>query len=86
MTAVQRGELGLAEAFDDGEDGGIDEADPGVRIAVNQVADSNIIFSLEILDNVRALDQVVNKRALCYGATIGREPVVEFGQDRGGNK
>lgn len=54
VAPIERRQLGFAETLDDGEDGGVDEPDIGVGIAIAQLADAGVVGRGEISDDVCA--------------------------------
>jgi hypothetical protein len=59
VAVIQGSELGLVEALDDGEDGGVDEADVGVGVTVAKVTDADVVLRLKVFDQVGAGGDVV---------------------------
>lgn len=50
VPVVERRQLRLAKPFDDREDGGVDEADVGIGVAITQLTDSPVVLRQQILD------------------------------------
>ncbi len=62
VPTIEGGEFGFVEAFGDGKDGGIDEADAAVRVAAGDFTDTRIVFSEQVCDLVCASGDVIEER------------------------
>lgn len=75
VAMVKRRQLGLAQALDHSEDGGVDEADPKVRVGGEQIAHPAIILGEQILHNERSsIDLIEDQREPIAGKSPA-EPI-----------
>ncbi len=82
VGAIERRELRLVKAFDDREEGGIDEADVGVGVSIAELPDAGVVRRQEVGDDIgtrfdvaEQCDQNAGMKALLY-------PVVDLDEDR----
>ena len=81
VAPVEGRELRLVEPFGDGEDGGVDEADVGVGVAVAAFADTTVVGGHEVFDLERAGGDVVEEREPSAGAETALRPVLDLDED-----
>jgi hypothetical protein len=62
VAVVEGGELRFVEALDDSHDGGVDEADIGVGVAIAELADAELVLGQEVFDAEEASNNVIDKR------------------------
>jgi hypothetical protein len=62
VAVVQRRELGLVESLDDSENGGIDEADIRVGVAVAEIADTPVVIGNQVFYMKCIREDVIEKR------------------------
>ncbi len=62
MAVIERCQLGFVEAFDDGEDGGVDKADVRVGTPITEVSDARVILGHQVVDEVGAHADVIEQR------------------------
>jgi hypothetical protein len=80
---VKGGELGLAEALCDGEDGAVNEADFEVGVGPHQLGDAFIVARGQVLNvQLPGLDRVEQLRE-GVRSEFAAEQVVKLDQDRG---
>jgi len=85
VPAIERGELWLVESLDDGEDCGVDEANPSVGVTLAKVADANVVFRDKTLDSIRAGKNVVEEGPARFWPPCLMDEVVHFYENRSGN-
>ena len=59
MAAIEGGELGFAEAFDDGEDSGVDEAHGGIVVAFGDLKNAVVVLGDKVFDEKVAVEDVL---------------------------
>jgi hypothetical protein len=85
VAVVERGELGLAEALCDGQDGAVKEADFEVGVGPHQLGRSVVVACGQVLDGQLAgLDRIKHLRER-LGAEFPSEHVVKLSQNRRGD-
>jgi hypothetical protein len=79
---VERRQLALAETFDNGEYGRIDETEPEIRVLIEQIADASVVACDQVDDSNSARLDVVEKFAdRASHAPCPGEPI-EFDDNR----
>ena len=81
MAAIEGGELGLTEALDDGQDGGVDEADVGVRVAFDDLVDAVVILREEVFNMEVAAADIRQEGETSLIPQYLSRPVINFDQD-----
>ena len=81
VAAVERRQLGLVHPLHDRQDGGVDEADVGVRVSVAQVADATVIRRHQVLDHICAIPDVVEQRDEHAGVKPRMDEIIHLDQD-----
>ncbi len=82
---VQRCKLGLSQALDHSQNGGVDKADTEVRVGAQQLSHSSVVGHLEVLDLKCAPAAVVEKPDEGIHLWCSIQQVLDLDQCRGGH-
>lgn len=86
MTAVEGGELSLAQALDDRDHRGVDEAKPQVDVLGEQLAHADVISAHQVDDGDRTVCDIVKKRREgSLAKAVTGEPI-QLDNHRSGNE
>jgi len=85
VAPVQRGQLGLVEALDDGQDSRVHEANVGIGIAVAELSDPAVILRQHFLHKVGAFLNVVQEGNQDTRMQPSMDPVVQLDENRCGD-
>lgn len=85
VAAVEGSEFRFTEALDDGENGGVHEADVGISVAIAKIADATVVRWLKVFHLECAGDDVVEegRQHACMQSCV--HPVVYLYENGGGN-
>jgi hypothetical protein len=78
---IERGELRLSEALDNGQHGRVYESDVGIRIAVAELEDSTVVLGLQVFHSIRSGHDVIEKSNEEPGMQPVLDQVVHFYED-----
>ena len=59
VAPIEGGELGFVQAFRDGCDGRVNEADVRMGVPVAELTDSSVVVRLQLFDSVSTGDDVI---------------------------
>jgi hypothetical protein len=85
VTMVQRRKLWFAESLHHGEDRSVDVTDVCVGVAVTERPHPGVVLRLQVLDEIRAASNVVQKHDEHAGIETLVDPVVDFDEHGRGN-
>jgi hypothetical protein len=81
---VEGRELRLAESVGHRQDGAVDEADLQIRVRREQLTDSRVVLSRQILDNQGTAPHLIQYGAEGFILRVPAEQVVDLDEDGGG--
>jgi hypothetical protein len=84
VVVVNGRELGFVEALDDGEDGGVYEADGTVSILVDELARAGIVSIFEIYDGKNASENPIQECNGRRGTKVTCHPPLQLDKHRSG--
>ena len=85
VALVERGELWLAKSLHDGEDGGVDEADPQIAVGRANLCDTAVVLCAKILDAERSAPDVLEQVDEDLETDVLPAPVIDLREDRARN-
>lgn len=83
VPPVQSGDGGDAEAFGEGDQGGVGSAQAQIGVAAHQLGDPGLIAMFEVLDSQAAVADRVEQPGFRFGAELAVDEVGRFGDDQG---
>jgi len=84
VPMIEGGQLRLTETFNNSEYGRVDEPHICVGVAVAQLADPPVIFNVQLLNPIRAGNNIIDQGQKDAHVQAGMNPVVHFDQHRCG--
>ena len=78
VTMVERAELRLVEPLDDREDSSVHEPHVGVAVTITDLPDARVVLRVQLLDPIRARNDIVKESDEDAGMQPDVDPVVHF--------